>query len=67
MELFEAGARTSQREDAMKTYLENLPLRTWLVLALSVIALGYPIARMVLPAVVHAVVPEVVQSVLKVI
>ncbi len=56
-----------QTEDAMRAYLNNLPTRTWLLLALPVIVLAYPIVRIVVPAVVHAVVPEVVRSVLTVI
>ena len=51
----------------MKAYLNNLPMRTWLLLVLPVIAIAYPIARIVVPAVVHAVVPDVVRSVLHVI
>jgi len=51
----------------MKAYLNNLPMRTWLLLVLPVIVVAYPVARIVVPAVVHAVVPEVVRSVLHVI
>lgn len=51
----------------MKAYLNNLPMRTWLLLVLPAIAIAYPVARIVVPAVVHAVVPEVVRSVLHVI
>ena len=51
----------------MKAYLNNLPMRTWLLLVLPAIAIAYPVARVVVPAVVHAVVPEVVRSVLHVI
>lgn len=57
----------SQSEDAMRTYFNNLPTKTWLLLVLPVVALGYPIARIVVPAVLRAVVPEVVRSVLSVI
>ncbi len=51
----------------MKAYLHNLPMRTWLLLVLPAIAIAYPVARIVVPAVVRAVVPEVVRSVLHVI
>ena len=51
----------------MKTYFHNLPTKTWLLLVLPVVALAYPVVRIVVPAVVHAVVPEVVRSVLTVI
>lgn len=51
----------------MKAYLANLPTRIWLLLVVPAVALAYPIAAIVLPAVVRAVVPEVVRSVLSVI
>jgi hypothetical protein len=51
----------------MKAYLDNLPTKTWILLVVPAVALAYPIARVVIPAVVHAVVPEVVRSVLSVI
>jgi hypothetical protein len=54
-------------EDAMKAYFNNLPTRTWLLLVIPAVALAYPIARVVVPAVLHAVVPDVVRSVLSVI
>src|SRR5215467_12061989 len=54
-------------EDVMKAYLANLPMRTWFLLVLPLVAIGYPVARIVVPAVLHAVVPEVVRSVLNVI
>jgi hypothetical protein len=51
----------------MKAYLNNLSTRTWLLLVIPAVILAYPVARIVIPAVVHAVVPEVVRSVLSVI
>jgi len=54
-------------EDVMKAYLAKLPTGTWLLLVIPAVALAYPIATLVLPAVVRAVVPEVVRSVLSVI
>lgn len=51
----------------MKAYLNNLPMRTWLLLVVPTVALAYPVARIVVPAVVRAVVPEVVRSVLSLI
>lgn len=50
----------------MKAYFNNLPIRMWLLLVVPAVALAYPIVRVVIPAVVHAVVPEVVRSVLSV-
>lgn len=51
----------------MKAYLNNLPARTWVLFAVPLIALAYPIAMVVLPAVIRAVVPEVVRTVLSLI
>jgi hypothetical protein len=51
----------------MKAYFNNLPTRTWLLLVVPLVVLAYPIVRIVVPAVLHAVVPEVVRSVLSVI
>ncbi len=51
----------------MKAYFTNLPNRTWLLIVLPAIVIGYPVASIVVPAVVHAVVPEVVRTVLSVI
>lgn len=48
----------------MKAYFNNLPMKTWLLLVIPMVALAYPVARVVVPAVVHAVVPQVVRSVL---
>ena len=51
----------------MKAYFNNLPTKTWLLLILPTLAIAYPIARVVVPAVLHAIVPEVVRNVLSVI
>jgi len=51
----------------MKAKLKNLPTGIWAMLVVPAVALAYPIARVVVPAVVHAVVPEVVRTVLSVI
>ena len=48
----------------MKAYLNNVPARTWALLAVPIIALAYPIAVAIVPAVIRAVVPEVVRTVL---
>jgi len=63
-----AGMASYQlQEDAMKNYFDNLSTKTWLLLVIPAVVLAYPVARFVVPAVLHAVVPEVVRSVLKVI
>lgn len=54
-------------EDVMKAYLSNLSTKTWMLLVLPAVALAYPIATIVVPAVIRAVVPQVVRSVLSVI
>ncbi len=51
----------------MRAYLSHLPPKTWALVVLSAILVAYPIARIVIPAVVHAMVPDVVETVLKVI
>ncbi len=51
----------------MKAYFHNLPMRTWLILALAAIVAAYPIVRIVVPAVVHAMVPAAVRELLHVI
>ncbi len=51
----------------MKAYFTNLPMRTWLLLVVPTVVLAYPVARIVIPAVVHAVVPEAVRTVLSMI
>jgi hypothetical protein len=42
-------------------------MRIWLLLVVPAVLIGYPVVRIVVPAVAHAVVPEVVRTVLRVI
>jgi len=51
----------------MKAYFTNLPTRIWLMLVVPAVVVAYPVVRFVGPAVVHAVVPDVVRTVLSVI
>jgi len=51
----------------MKDYFTNLAVRTWPWLVLSAVAVAYPVVHIVLSAVVHAVVPEAVRTVLSII
>lgn len=51
----------------MKAYFTNLPTKTWLLIVVPSVILAYPLGRIVVPAVLHAVVPEVVRNVLNVI
>ena len=49
----------------MRAYLANLTPKTRMLLAVPAVVLAYVIVTMVLPAIVHAAVPEVVRSVLR--
>jgi hypothetical protein len=51
----------------MRAHFNNLSMKTWLLLVVPSLAIAYPIARIVVPAVIRAVVPEVVRNVLTVI
>jgi hypothetical protein len=51
----------------MKANLNNLPARTWALLAVPLIAIAYPVAAVVVPCVIHTVVPEAVRTVLSLI
>jgi hypothetical protein len=51
----------------MKAYFTSLPTRIWLLLIVPAVVIAYPVVRIVVPAVVHAVVPEAVRTVLSVI
>ena len=67
MEPFLGRLRIKLREDVMRAYLNNLPMRIWLLLVVPAVVMAYPLVRIVAPAVLHAVVPEVVRTVLHVI
>ena len=51
----------------MKAYFTNLPTRVWMLLLVPAVMIAYPLVRCVIPAVVHAVVPEAVRTVLSMI
>jgi hypothetical protein len=51
----------------MKTYFTNLSAGMWVLLALPAVAIAYPVIVVVGPALVRAVVPEVVRTVLHLI
>jgi hypothetical protein len=48
----------------MKTYFNNLSSTVWALLAIPLVAVAYPVATILLPAVLHALVPESVRAVL---
>ena len=54
-------------EEVMKAYFTNLSAGVWVLVALPAVAIAYPIIMVVGPIVVHAVVPEVVRTVLHLI
>ena len=51
----------------MRAYLANLTPKAAMLLAVPVIAIAYPVIMILLPAIVRAVVPDVVRSVLSLI
>jgi hypothetical protein len=51
----------------MKTHLANLPFAVWALIGLPALLITRCVLLNVVPQVVHAVVPEVVRSVLRVI
>jgi hypothetical protein len=51
----------------MRAYLANLTPKALMLLAVPVIAIAYPVVTVVVPAVIHAMVPEVVRTVLRLI
>ncbi len=48
----------------MKAYLTNMPKHLWMLLVVPAVMIAYPVVRVVGPAVIHAVVPDVVRTVL---
>lgn len=51
----------------MRAYLAKLSPKTLTLLAVPVVAIAYPVVTLIVPAIIHAVVPEVVRSVLSLI
>jgi hypothetical protein len=51
----------------MKAYFDNLPTKIWALLVVPAVMIAYPVATIVVPAVVHAVVPDAVRAVLTMI
>ena len=54
----------SAHVDALERHLSA---KTWVLSALTVVLIAYPIARIVIPAVLHYAVPDVVRNVLNLI
>ncbi len=51
----------------MRAYLAKLPPKAQMLLAIPLIAIAYPVVMILLPAIIRAIVPEVVRSVLSLI
>jgi hypothetical protein len=51
----------------MRAFIAKLTPKARLLLALPLIAIAYPVVMIVLPAVIRAIVPDVVRSVLSLI
>jgi hypothetical protein len=54
----------SGRVDALERHLSA---KTWALAAVTVVLVAYPIAEIVIPAILHHVVPDVVRAVLNLI
>jgi hypothetical protein len=55
------------KRKVMKAYFTNLSAGMWVLLVVPAVAIAYPLIMVVGPSVVHAVVPEVVRTVLHLI
>ena len=51
----------------MRGFFKNLSTRAWMLLVVSAVVIAYPMGRVVVPPVIHAIVPDVVRTVLSVI
>ncbi|MEY2396507.1 MAG: hypothetical protein QOF94_2852 [Acidobacteriaceae bacterium] len=51
----------------MRAYLANLTPKARILLALPVLAIAYPVIMILVPAIIRAVIPDVVRSVLSLI
>ena len=54
----------SDHVDALE---HHLSANTWALAAVTVVLIAYPIARIVIPAILHRIVPDVVRTVLNLI
>jgi hypothetical protein len=54
----------SARVDALERHLSA---NTWALAAVTVVLIAYPIARIVIPAILHGIVPDAVRTVLNLI
>jgi hypothetical protein len=56
--------RINQQEDDMRAYLAKLSPMVRMALGIPLLLMAYPVVMIVLPAVLRAMVPDVVRSVL---
>jgi hypothetical protein len=54
----------SANVDALERHLST---KTWIMAAVTVVLIAYPIGRIAVPAILHAVVPDVVRAALNLI
>ncbi len=51
----------------MRAYLAKLTPKAWALVAILVTVIAYPLVTILLPTAIHAAIPEVVRSVLRLI
>ena len=66
-ELLPSHLRIRTQDMVMKAYLANLPTAFWALIALPALVVTRCVLTTVVPQLVHAVVPEVVRNVLRII
>ena len=54
----------STQVDALETHLST---KTWALAAVPLVLIAYPVARILIPAVLHGIVPDVVRTVFNLI
>jgi hypothetical protein len=64
---FSASISYLKPEEVMRAYLTNLTPKARMLLAVPIVAIAYPVIMILLPAIVRAIVPDVVRSVLSLI
>jgi hypothetical protein len=64
---FSASVSYLKPEEAMRDYLTNLTPKVRIFLAVPIVVIAYPVITILLPAIVRAVIPDVVRSVLSLI
>ena len=62
--LFASFLRITNKELYMKAYINNLPTKIWVLLVVPAVLVAYPVVRVVVPVVLHAVVPDAIRTVL---